>query len=534
MNTKTILKGLVLGVCFVIYGFSATANDTITFKWQQMDTVSKKIFVKVPEGKNFTVAWDDGVVQSYSGGNGGSMVMLSHSYSSNNTYTVKIAATTGDCTIEYFACQNMRITELDVSKCLNLFELICSFNQINSLDVSKNKSLYKFDCSFNQINSLDLSGLALDNLNCSYNQISNLNLTSNSQIKTLNCSFNQIDSLNLTKHVNLEILNCSSNQINYLNLRPNAKLEFLNYSSNQIEHLDLSNNTMLYYIRCDTNFLPLSDLYAASQKIPEQYNKILGQQTLLHQTLCIGKAQFKKESVFNGTYTNYVVTKSGSPAPITDYTIDNGTITFNTLDDYTITMTNDAIVSDASYPAKVMANVTVRKANTDATLSNLIVSEGELTPEFDSSIFKYAVNVADDISFIIIEAIPTDSNATISGHTGMFNLQKGENTLVITVTAEDDKTKQNYTITVNRGKVGIDAITFTNHELRVFPNPTTGQLTIKNEQLTIENVEIYDIVGKKLSNFNFQLSTNEIDISHLANGMYFLKIDGKTFKIIKE
>jgi len=75
--------------------------------------------------------------------------------------------------------------------------------------------------------------------------------------------------------------------------------------------------------------------------------------------------------------------------------------------------------------------------------------------------------------------------------------------------------------------------------VKIYPNPTTGQLTIaplsppeRGKQPTIE---IYDIVGQKvnyqISTVNYQLS---IDISHLANGLYFLKIDGKTVKIVKE
>jgi M6 family metalloprotease-like protein len=81
--------------------------------------------------------------------------------------------------------------------------------------------------------------------------------------------------------------------------------------------------------------------------------------------------------------------------------------------------------------------------------------------------------------------------------------------------------------------VGINEIE-QNTAIKVFPNPTTGQLTIKNEQLTIKNIEIYDIYGRKLSHFTFQDSQFTIDIAHLANGLYFLKIDNKTFKIIKQ
>jgi hypothetical protein len=78
---------------------------------------------------------------------------------------------------------------------------------------------------------------------------------------------------------------------------------------------------------------------------------------------------------------------------------------------------------------------------------------------------------------------------------------------------------------------------------KIYPNPTTGQLIIDNGQLTIDNVEIYDVFGRKIVNYqlsivNYQLSiVNSIDISHLPNGIYFLRIqtnDGVlTKKLIK-
>ena len=79
------------------------------------------------------------------------------------------------------------------------------------------------------------------------------------------------------------------------------------------------------------------------------------------------------------------------------------------------------------------------------------------------------------------------------------------------------------------------------YQLIIYPNPTDGQLRIKNYELRESEkrkseIEIYDIIGK-LQEFRIskiEKSEIEIDISHLANGMYFLKIDGKVMKIIKE
>jgi hypothetical protein len=68
------------------------------------------------------------------------------------------------------------------------------------------------------------------------------------------------------------------------------------------------------------------------------------------------------------------------------------------------------------------------------------------------------------------------------------------------------------------------------------PNPTTGELTINNEQLTINNIEIYDVYGKKLSSNHLitSSSNHHINISHLQSGIYFVKIITEAGEIIKK
>jgi hypothetical protein len=85
----------------------------------------------------------------------------------------------------------------------------------------------------------------------------------------------------------------------------------------------------------------------------------------------------------------------------------------------------------------------------------------------------------------------------------------------------------------NSDNVGINDYERQSTNCVVYPNPTTGQLRITNYELEMGEIEIYDVAGKKL--LNCQLSTdNLIDISHLANGLYFLKTGNKTMKIIKQ
>ena len=68
----------------------------------------------------------------------------------------------------------------------------------------------------------------------------------------------------------------------------------------------------------------------------------------------------------------------------------------------------------------------------------------------------------------------------------------------------------------------------------LYPNPTTGKLTIENGQLTIKNVEVFDMLGKKqLSIINCQLSIN-MDVSPLPAGVYFVRLDTETGLLTKK
>ena len=67
--------------------------------------------------------------------------------------------------------------------------------------------------------------------------------------------------------------------------------------------------------------------------------------------------------------------------------------------------------------------------------------------------------------------------------------------------------------------------------IKVYPNPTTGILNIKGA-INYKEINVYSITGTKVKSFG----TNDvIDISKLANGLYFLKTDtGYNFKVLKK
>jgi len=61
--------------------------------------------------------------------------------------------------------------------------------------------------------------------------------------------------------------------------------------------------------------------------------------------------------------------------------------------------------------------------------------------------------------------------------------------------------------------------------LIIHPNPTTGELTITNAESQITEIEIFDMMGRNVeTRLIASLQNGTIDISHLPNGVYFLRI----------
>ncbi|MDP5028560.1 MAG: CotH kinase family protein [Flavobacterium sp.] len=74
-----------------------------------------------------------------------------------------------------------------------------------------------------------------------------------------------------------------------------------------------------------------------------------------------------------------------------------------------------------------------------------------------------------------------------------------------------------------------------NQSLTSYPNPTSGNLTIQNDQFEIEKVEIYNLQGQLLFSNKYENSNLlNLDFSNYSNGMYLVIINSNTnLKIIK-
>jgi hypothetical protein len=183
--------------------------------------------------------------------------------------------------------------------------------------------------------------------------------------------------------------------------------------------------------------------------------------------------------------------------------------------------------------------VTVHRAyNTDATLSNLTVSVGELNPVFGSNTYNYTVMVPFEETEIDITATPTDPNAMVLGD-GLKILDSNVNTFTIFVIAADGVTTLEYKITVN---CMLDIVeTHCNASLQIYPNPTRGEVVVSTEY-RVQSIEIFDLLGKMVfivETWRAASLQSEIvfDISSLPAGIYFIRIQTEngmvTRKVVK-
>ncbi|MCP8939836.1 cadherin-like beta sandwich domain-containing protein [Alsobacter sp. SYSU M60028] len=111
-----------------------------------------------------------------------------------------------------------------------------------------------------------------------------------------------------------------------------------------------------------------------------------------------------------------------------------------------------------------------RALSTVATLSDLTVGTGTLTPAFDSAGLAYTVSVSNATTSIAVTPTATDSGATLqirtaagtvsatSGAATTVNLSTGDNTISVIVKAQDGVTTKTYVITANRVKSSDSAL----------------------------------------------------------------------------
>lgn len=168
-----------------------------------------------------------------------------------------------------------------------------------------------------------------------------------------------------------------------------------------------------------------------------------------------------------------------------------------------------------NFIAKVNQNV----PSSISSLSEITISEGELIPNFSSSITNYSVNVEYEVESIELNPTATDNEAIISGN-GKKQLNVGDNSFIIKCTAEDGS-YTDYTININRQK---------NDDATLSSLEVEGQTLSPefNSNVTDYNVEVLNTVD----NVNIIAKANDTNASVSGDGNQVVNVGTNNFNII--
>jgi hypothetical protein len=68
----------------------------------------------------------------------------------------------------------------------------------------------------------------------------------------------------------------------------------------------------------------------------------------------------------------------------------------------------------------------------------------------------------------------------------------------------------------------------------IYPNPTNGQFTIDTKNDELKMVDVYGIDGKHLFQIQTETPSFSADLTGYPNGVYFVRVLGKTIKVVKQ
>lgn len=157
------------------------------------------------------------------------------------------------------------------------------------------------------------------------------------------------------------------------------------------------------------------------------------------------------------------------------------------------------------------------KKSSDSTLKGLEVKEGKITPEFNKDVREYFVSVPNEVTEVNVIGKATHEKATI-GVTGNTDLKEGENTVTVSIKAEDGSTSK-YLIRVNRSKPKLSLNTLTVKyknqngeliELKLNPafNFETYEYTLEDLEYWVKELEIEAVANIKEATIKIEGADN--------------------------
>jgi len=172
--------------------------------------------------------------------------------------------------------------------------------------------------------------------------------------------------------------------------------------------------------------------------------------------------------------------------------------------------------------------------------------EGRLAVKFYSiqDTIKYKIqargefNIEDVVKVGYFSAVAETYTINLDSIEGIENVWVRDNgilhNLPYTFTTEAGEFNDRFEFVYQESSLGTNPVDRPNHGLVLVPNPATNKVEIRFEQLC-KNPLMYNILGEKIS-IDYRIEKNRIiyEIDELSSGLYFIKVNDVTLKLIKK
>ena len=350
---------------------------------------------------------------------------------------------------------------------------------------------YTFPSTINVSNCTQLLEVDCQGL-YGYPGLTELNLTNCVQLQKLICNSNELTKLDLTGITQLRDLDCYSNFLTELDISNCVQLRSLICFGNKLSELNLTKCKQLEYLSCGSNYnitkLDLTDL--------TQLKKLDCSRSFLTELDLTNLTQLQEFGCIKSIFTELDMTCCTQLQYLYCYDNKLFKLDLSGLDK----MKEKDFIGIRQSP-----QLTLYKNENDEYTCSISLNN----PTFENSAISYS------------DGILKSANNTVTSTS-------------FTIQTNKEGCELSGEMNFSYSDVGIDSLS--DEPLQIYPNPTTGKLTIDYGQLIIDKIEIFDIARKIVSsNIQISLSSNhEIDISNLNSGIYFVKVTTERGEIVKK
>lgn len=421
---------------------------------------------------------------------------------------------------------------------INITNLSCSNNQLTDLDVSQNTKLTVLTSTDNAFTSLDVSSLSdLTTLFLGSNDLTSLDVSLNTKLVFLEVQNNPIPELDLSNNPQLRRIRAYNTSLTTLDLSANTAIDDVRLEDNSLESLDLRNGNNAAITTFDLTGNPFLSCISVDDVAYAEANFTDVDPVANFSTNCSNTATDITAFSFPEQVADAVIDGSNHSIEIqVAASADFGNLT------PTITISSGATIDPASGVAQDFSAPFVYTVTSENPAVSQQWTINAILPKQPQTI---TFNPIED-QFLEAGSLTLSATAS-SGLPVSFDVVSGPATLsgnevsftglgVVTISASQAGNEQFFAAAPVEQSFEVITITGLEREsfqLVVYPNPTTDVLTVQTQDDV--RIKLFNSYGGEVMDIQPNVGNR---ISHLANGIYIVRISGThgytTRKIIKK